>query len=563
MRRGTRRGARGLRRGIQALSMGLFFWLLWRTALPLSLFPPVDSFLRLDPLVGLAVPLAAREWIPTLMPGAFVLAATLAVGRLFCGYICPMGATLDAAHVIGRRLTGVRPPQADGPLAPWRRVKYLLLAGTIGAALIGVNLAFWTAPIPLVTRFYALLLHPLLTLAGHAGLEAGQPVLGVLDMPALSYLQIPVRRFAGLYFLLAWFGLLFWLERLRPRFWCRYLCPAGALLGLFSRLPAWRRRVRACAACGQCARQCPAAAIADDGGAAAHSECLACRTCTDVCPVAGLAFSARPVADTSCGQGRLPAAPAAQTPFLPSRRALLAAAASGLGLAAVDVSGVSSLLRASKDETDGLLWPAACIRPPGALPEAAFLARCVRCGQCMKVCPSNGLQPAWLAAGPDGLFSPVLTARRGPCEPDCHACGRVCPTQAVRSLPLAEKQWAKIGTAVVLPGRCLAWAEDKACVVCQEVCPYGAVDLLQRAGRMAAAPVVAAARCYGCGFCEQHCPVRLPAIVIEPLQAMRRTDGAYRRAGQEAGLDLEPGRVRLHPGQKALSGEELPPGFTP
>ena len=508
------------------------------------------------------MPLAARAFIPTLLPGLIVLVAALAVGRLFCGYVCPMGTTLDIVQAVSRRLAGTSPQVEDGLFGPWKKVKYLLLAGTLGAALFGVNLAFWTSPIPLITRFYALLLHPLLLLAGHTGLEVGQPFLSALDIPSLSYLQIPVRRFASLYFLLAWFGLLFWLERLRPRFWCRYLCPAGALLGLFSRLPVWRRQVRACTHCRQCLRQCPAAAIAADGVATAYGECLTCRACADVCPVDGVAFSARTLSNVSDSQNEPASAQTAGVAVLPSRRALLAAAGSGLGLAAVELSGVSSLLNACGDETRGLLWPTACIRPPGALPEAAFLIRCIRCGQCMKVCPSNGLQPAWLAAGPNGLFSPVLTARRGPCEPDCHACGQICPTQAIRALPLAEKQWAKIGTAIVLSGRCLAWTEGRGCVVCQEVCPYGAVDLLQRPGQNVPVPVVVAARCYGCGYCEQHCPVRLPAIMVEPLQAMRRTDGAYRQAGQKAGLNLEPGRLTLHQKHPAFPEGGLPPGFT-
>ena len=53
----------------------------------------------------------------------------------------------------------------------------------------------------------------------------------------------------------------------------------------------------------------------------------------------------------------------------------------------------------------------------------------------MKVCPTNGLQPTWLDAGVAGMFSPILASRRGPCEPDCNACGPVCPTGAITPPP--------------------------------------------------------------------------------------------------------------------------------
>ena len=248
-------------------------------------------------------------------------------------------------------------------------------------------------------------------------------------------------------------------------------------------------------------------------------------------------------------------------PALPSRRAFLWSAGAGAVFAAVQLSGAHSLLRA---EARGLIWPADCIRPPGALPEPEFLGRCIRCGQCMKVCPTNGLQPSWLSAGPEGVFSPVLAARRGPCEPDCNACGAACPTGAIRPLPLAEKQWAKMGTAVVLRDSCLAWAENRRCVVCEEVCPYGAIACVQAPGAKVAVPVVKAASCYGCGYCEQFCPVRVSAIVVQPLNVLRLADGSYRETGRSIGLDL-------HPSEKKRAGEGypdalpeggLPPGFT-
>ena len=563
---------------IQTASLGLFLCLLWQTAFPLADTPlPVDSYLRLDPLAASLVPLAAREWIPTLLPGLLALSAALVFGRIFCGYICPMGSTLEFSRCAGGtgRLRSLSLP------ASLKHLKYLALALLFVSALCGVSHIFWGSPIALVTRFYALLIHPLLGLLGKTGLDAGRPWLESLDSTALAYLQIPARRFAGVYFIFIFFSLLFVLERIRPRFWCRYLCPAGALLALLSFKPLWRRRVHACIHCGKCVAACPTGAILPQGDTARHSECVACRTCVDVCPVRGVRFSCTDAEqvdtqfergnalqknrhwqaspeETSAAPGR---ASAGTAPPLPSRRAFLTSAATGVGLAALGHISAASLLPASARGSSG---EAGLVRPPGARPEADFLARCLRCGQCMKTCPSNALQPIWFAAGLEGLFSPSLTARIGPCEPECAACGAVCPTGALIALPLEEKRQAKIGTAVVQSELCLAWSGGRSCVVCQEVCPYGAVILEQKNGSRIPVPVVNAARCFGCGYCEHHCPVRIPAITVQPLNALRLDNTRYRDAARAAGLYLVPVSLRPAAVPEPLDVPEgqLPPGFT-
>jgi ferredoxin len=122
------------------------------------------------------------------------------------------------------------------------------------------------------------------------------------------------------------------------------------------------------------------------------------------------------------------------------------------------------------------------IRPPGALDEVDFLSRCIKCGQCMKICPTNVIQPALSEGGIEGIWSPVLDFRIGTsgCQLNCIACGHICPTSAIRPLSLHEKTGknefaskgpVRMGTAFVDHGRCLPWAMDKPCIVCQENCP--------------------------------------------------------------------------------------------
>jgi formate hydrogenlyase subunit 6/NADH:ubiquinone oxidoreductase subunit I len=127
-------------------------------------------------------------------------------------------------------------------------------------------------------------------------------------------------------------------------------------------------------------------------------------------------------------------------------------------------------------------WNPAVVRPPGTLPEAEFLSRCIKCGQCMRICPTNVIHPAGLASGLEGLWTPSLNFRIGTsgCQFNCIACGNLCPTAAIRPISLderlgknrfAEHGPIKIGTAFIDRGRCLPWAMDRPCIVCQENCP--------------------------------------------------------------------------------------------
>jgi formate hydrogenlyase subunit 6/NADH:ubiquinone oxidoreductase subunit I len=132
-----------------------------------------------------------------------------------------------------------------------------------------------------------------------------------------------------------------------------------------------------------------------------------------------------------------------------------------------------------------------------------------------------------------------MDLRFAACEQNCNVCGKVCPTQAIRSLSLEEKTHAKVGTAVLRKELCLVWAQDKLCLICDEICPYNAIVFRTVEGYRR--PVVIASRCNGCGFCEQRCPIQgESAIGVVPNGEIRLKDGSYVEEAKKLQLEFKP-----------------------
>lgn len=283
---------------------------------------------------------------------------------------------------------------------------------------------------------------------------------------------------------------------LGERYWCRVICPLGALLGVFSIVKILNLHVQEnCKKCNICSRVCPMDAIQDF--VVKRTECTLCFECVEKCPQNAITLSRK----------REPVT-------VESRRTFLKA-----GVAAGAAVLLSPLLGKSLD-TSGKLQ---VIRPPGALKEENFLSVCVRCGECMRVCPSQGLRPVLSEGSVYSLYTPKLVPRIGECQL-CMLCWQVCPTGAIVQVDPTQM---KIGTASVNRDTCLEWKQEKACLVCQEVCPFQAVDVVESGGKGRGqgggrrGPKVDRSLCAGCGACENKCPVEPTAIIVSPEGEIR------------------------------------------
>jgi polyferredoxin len=427
---------RRVRITVQILAFAFYILLIFavverRVAPPLS-----DIFFRFDPLSALGAMIAHRAWIPNLALAFITVGVTLVIGRVWCGWICPLGSLLEwvSFKKARRRATSISPR--------WRLVKYFLLATTLALALFSSLSLLAFDPLAIFTRtlttailpglFYAInsvekVLYQVGFLSGALdtfdGLVRGT-VLPV-EQPAFSQ----NLAIAGLFFSLVGLNLL------AHRFWCRYLCPLGALLGLLSKFSLFRPMIgESCTQCTLCAVKCKPGAI-DTNPKNFHIVESECTMCLD-CLAAGCKADDIRI--------RLARKPAPVEEFDLSRRQALGALATGAAGALL----LGTDLRLRRDNPRR-------IRPPGVIDESAFLSTCLRCSQCMKICPTTALQPALTEAGLAGMWTPILVPRVGYCDFGCTACGQVCPSGAIPLLALEEKRRTVIGKASIDRNRCL------------------------------------------------------------------------------------------------------------
>ncbi|MFH1251668.1 MAG: 4Fe-4S binding protein [bacterium] len=482
----------------------LFTLTVFQATYPFKPWLPPELFLWLDPLTALTTQIAGHFFDIVFLLALIIFLSPLVFGRAFCGWICPLGTVIDGCdHVIS--------PKKPKDYRRLRPIKLIILSAVIILAICGVQYAWLFDPLPILWRSMGVIGMAFLFLLVDTTLN-GIVTIGIFPntmlniQDKLSGYLFPVANpdFGGLIAPLIIFLIILGLSRLSRRFWCRYLCPLGALLGLVARFSPLRRIVDVdkCTSCGICKHKCKTDAIEPDFLATAKSECILCLNCQRDCPTGAITYGRRSPRQMA---NRIDL----------SRRAFI-----GTGITALAGAGLLKIDKIDPHRTDRL------IRPPGALTEDDFLERCIRCGECVRICATSGtcLPISVLETGLEGLLTPLAKFRRGYCEINCNLCGQICPTKAIQPLSVPEKKKTKMGQAIFLKDRCIPYRLYENCIVCEEHCPTPDkaikvlpseyIDPVTGQKRTVNYPYIDESLCIGCGICENKCPLNGEAGVI-------------------------------------------------
>ena len=493
-----------VRRLSQLCFLGLFIYILWSTTYPLKGILPSGIFFKFDPLIMILTSISERLLLSGIIFSILMLGLTAIWGRFFCGWVCPLGTVIDIAGVFGKPkvLSDVQNQKA-------RKLKFLILGIITILAICSIQAAWILDPLVIIARFISLNLIPALT-----GMIDGLfswmirifhlygPVYDLYRSLKSSLLGVKIYYFSHSLIIFSLFLAIFIAAMKLKRSWCRVVCPLGALYALFSKTALFKRSVEKCVNCGMCRPECRMGAIKEDISYV-KSECVLCMDCVYSCPANVTRFSfVKPKLEEKSGGI--------------TRRQFLAL---GFVSAMAAVSGCKDEVLASRPKRQRV------VRPPAALKEEEFLDRCIRCGNCMKVCITNGLQPALFQAGLSGIWTPQLVPEIGYCEYHCTLCGNVCPTGALPKLSLEEKLKTRLGLARIDRKLCLPWKKGKdckECIVCEEHCPIGnkAIKLkkVNVDGKIVSRPYINERLCIGCGICQTKCPARPErAIKVYPV----------------------------------------------
>ena len=488
-----------LRRVSQVCFLAIFLFLFVKARFPYSGNLPSDLFLRFSPLSPLFYLIADLRIPPFLWPGLLVLFFTIFFGRFFCGWICPLGTTLD----IFRRFLGSGNKSEQNFGGREKYFKYMILLAAITFAMFSMN--FWAVldPLSIFNRTLTIVIFPFFSAVFSLtkDLVRKTPIVseifgGLLQLVQKNFFPEGRGFFLEVFSIGGLFILVLWLEKMSSRFWCRNICPAGAVLGIFSRFKVYNRNVNsACKMCGICTSGCKMGSIPEKTPQETlKTECIQCMSCGKMCPMGESAVSFKFGSELSPVPTEIPRRYFLKT-FLGSML--------GAGMGKISLDNPESRWR--------------LIRPPGALPEPEFLQKCIRCMECVRICQSNGgcLQPDQNISRLSSLWSPIAVMRTGYCEFNCNLCGKICPTRSIVELSIEVKRKKQMGIAYFDKNLCIPYTRNENCLVCEEHCPTPKKAIkfelrevsLEGTLKKVMYPFVDRNLCIGCGICETKCPI--------------------------------------------------------
>jgi ferredoxin len=424
---------------------------------------------------------------------AAILLLTALFGRVYCSTLCPLGTLQDLIIRLARKRDRRRRFKYSKPNYA---LHYVVLGATALLALMGsMVLLNILEPFSNFGRMLQGLVRPVVV-----GVNNGAAgILGWFGM--YNVVQVPLGGFgiAVVAVPLVFLGVLFFLSYYHGRLFCNTLCPAGALLGLVSRVSLFKIVIdeSTCKDCGLCAKVCKARCIDAENHVVDFSACVSCFNCIDSCPTVGLKYEGFRRERSGASGDHVDG----------GRRNLLA----GAMVSAMSVVTSRSDSVVSPPPAERQRFP---VTPPGSRGIGHFTQLCTACHLCVSTCPTQVLTPSLLEYGVAGLFQPKMDYWVSYCNYDCNLCSMICPSGAILPIALLDKKLVQLGKAQFVKDDCIVITKKTECGACSEHCPTKAVHMIPHEKLML--PEVNNDICVGCGACEHSCPTKpRKAIYVE------------------------------------------------
>ncbi|MBQ7717019.1 MAG: 4Fe-4S dicluster domain-containing protein [Prevotella sp.] len=453
--------------------------------------------------------LAKIQFLPALLAMNVVvvvllLALTLIFGRIYCSVICPLGIMQDVISWIHGKQKKNR--FSFSKEKKWLR--YTMLVLFVVALIAGVqSLVALLAPYSSYGRIVTNLFKPIY--------EGGNNVLASIaehfNSYAFYHVDVWIKSLPTFIIAAVTFVVLFVLAWRNGRTYCNTICPVGTFLSFFARF-SWMKinfDEEKCKNCGKCSRNCKAACIDYKNHTVDYSRCVVCGNCLGQCNFGALHYEhPKKVKKASTTEGK-ESVDSARRSFLLG--ATLASSAVLLGQEKKKVDGGLAKIEDKVAPTRNTH-----ITPPGSRSAKNMASKCTGCQLCVSQCPNEVLRPSTDLLH---LMQPEMSYERGYCRIECNRCSEVCPTGAIRLLPLEEKSSTQVGHAVWIKKNCIPVTDGVECGNCERHCPVGAIMMVpldEDDEESVMIPTVNEARCIGCGACENLCPARpFSAIYVE------------------------------------------------
>ena len=482
--------------------------------------------------------MAKLQFLPAVLAlnvGVIVLliALTLIFGRIYCSVICPMGVFQDIIAWFGKK---ARPKKERKIPYTYSKAKSALRYSVLGVFVVAIiagigSFVALLAPYSSYGRIASNIFQPIYRLGNNVLASIAEKY----DSYAIYEVDVWVKSMPTLIIAVVTLVIIFILAWRNGRTYCNTICPVGSVLGFFARFSFFHVTfdVEKCKNCSMCSRNCKASCIDYKTHTMDYSRCVTCGNCLENCKFGALSYKfavpsmatafPKPVVVEQPAKKEAPKAEVADK----SLRTFLTTVT--LGAAAVAKAQI--IPEATDKKVDGGLAEiadkvkpnrATKIVPPGAVSLKNMASHCTGCQLCVSACPNGVLRPSTDLMT---LMQPEASYEVGYCRPECVRCSEVCPAGAIKLIDVAEKSSIQVGHAVWTRELCVPIRDGQECGNCARHCPTGAITMVPTDAddpKSLKIPVVNEELCIGCGACENLCPSRpLSAIHVEGHEVHR------------------------------------------